>query len=143
MIIAFDLDHTIFLSAWRDDMIPSCMETDEWDEYHAAGKDDKASRVMMELIFALHNAGHEMYAVTARPRKWLRQTYRMLHELGIKIDEDHILMRPHEDSNFKPSPEIKRGLLRDIVVDLLIEDRLDVVEAFEKLGVTTLQVRLT
>lgn len=142
MIIAFDLDHTLFHAGWRDELMPPDPR-DCWDEYHAAGKDDKASKIILEMIFALHNAGHEMYAVTARPRKWLRQTYRMLHELGIKIDEDHILMRPHGDDQFCPSPPMKEELLANIKVDLLIEDRLDVVEHFQKLGVTTLQVRLT
>lgn len=142
MIVACDIDHTLCHAARRDDMIPYAMETGEWDAYHSAGKDDWPAIPIVELIFALHNAGHEIYIVTARPRKWLRQTYRQLHSAGIKVDEDHILMRPIEDDAFKPSPEIKDGLLANIKVDLLIEDRLDVIEHFAKLGVTTLQVRL-
>lgn len=139
MIIACDLDHTLFHAAWRDDLMPADPR-DNWDKYHAAGKQDKAAIPILELIFALHNAGHEIYIVTARPRKWLRQTYGTLHSIGIKVEEDHILMRT--DDKFCPSPPMKEELLAHLKVDLLIEDRLDVVEHFVKLGVTTLQVRL-
>jgi microsomal dipeptidase-like Zn-dependent dipeptidase len=91
-------------------------------------------------VIALHNAGHQIYIVTAIPRKWKRKLFSWLHKAGILVEEDHILMRP--DDSFHPAPEIKEELLAHLKVDLLIEDRLDVVEAFAKLGVTTMQVRL-
>lgn len=142
MIVAVDIDHTLSQSAWRDNLIPIAMETGKWDPYHSKLGNDPPAKEIINLLIALHNGGHEIYIVTARPRKWLRQTFSWLHKHGILIEQDHILMRPHEDSDFRPSPEIKQELLSHLNVDLLIEDRLDVVEAFAGIGVTTLQVRL-
>lgn len=141
MIVAVDIDHTLRYAARRDGLMP-LDPRDDWDPYHAAGGDDKAAAPIINVVIALHNAGHEIYIVTAIPRKWLRHTYSWLHKAGILVDQDHILMRPMEDDKFRPSPEIKQELLSHLDVDLLIEDRIDVVEAFAKDGVTTLQVRL-
>lgn len=142
MIVAVDIDHTLLHSAWRDDHIALAMETGRWDTYHSLFVKDAPATPIINVVIALHNAGHEIYIVTARPRKWLRQTYSHLHKIGIKIDHDHILMRPLDDYKFRPSPEMKQELLSHLKVDLLIEDRSDVVEAFAKDGITTLQVRL-
>lgn len=142
MIVCVDIDHTISHAAWRDEHIAPAMASGKWDPYHSLLVKDKPAIVMINLVIALHCAGHEIYIVTARPRKWLRQTYSWLHKAGIKIEQDHLLMRPHSDSGFRPSPEIKQELTSHLDVDLFIEDREDVVEAFAKDGVTTLQVRL-
>jgi hypothetical protein len=59
---------------------------------------------------------------------------------------DELLMRP--DEAFHPAPEIKLALVQerfgDKIADevaFLLEDREDVCEAFQALGITTLQVR--
>lgn len=141
MIIAVDVDHTLRHAAARDGLMP-LDPRDCWDPYHEAMSADKPATPIIQLVIALHNAGHEVYIVTAIPRKWLRKLHNWLHRAGILIDNDHILMRPNGDDGFRPSPEMKQELLSHLNVDLLIEDRLDVVEAFAKIGVTTLQVRL-
>lgn len=142
MIVAVDIDHTLSHAAWRDDEIAWAMESGDWDHYHSLSVDDKPATVIINVVIALNNVGHEIYIVTARPRKWLRQTYSWLHKAGIKVDEDHILMRPLKDDGFRPSPEMKQELISHLNVDLLIEDREDVALAFAKDGITTLQVRL-
>lgn len=140
MIVAVDIDHTLRHSAWRDEHIDPALKSKDWDYYHRLGIEDKPATSIINVVIALHNAGHEIYIVTAIPRKWLRPVYSWLHKAGILVDQDHILMRPEEQ--FRSSPEIKQELLSHLAVDLIIEDRLDVVEAFAKDGVTTLQVRL-
>lgn len=141
MIVAVDVDDTMRHATRREHLMP--LDTKgNWDPYHSAMLDDKPSDVIIKLVIALHNAGHEIYIVTAIPRKWLRKLHSWLHKYGILVDEKHILMRPMKDDQFRSSPEMKQELLSHLSVDLLIEDRLDVVEAFAKIGVTTLQVRL-
>ena len=140
MIVCCDIDHTLSHAAWRDDLIEAALESGNWDAYHALGPEDKPATPIINLVIALHNAGHEIYIVTARPKKWLTQTFSWLHKNGVLVDIAHILMRP--DDVFRPSAELKQQLVKDLKVDLLIEDREDVVESFTKTGVTTLQVRL-
>lgn len=142
MIIAVDIDHTMSHAAWRDYLIPAAMESGDWEEYHSLNKKDKPAAPIIQLVIALIKAKHKVYIVTARPRKWLRPTVGWLKRAGIDLPLDRILMRPIEDDGFWPSPELKQELLSDLDVDLLIEDRQDVIEAFAKDGVTTLQVRL-
>ena len=140
MIVCFDMDHTLRHAAWRDEEAAWATGSGDWDYYHSLGIHDSPAMVLINLAVAMKYAGHEIYIVTAIPQKWLRQVYSWLHKNGILIEEDHILMR--HDNSFKPSPEIKLELTSHINVDLFIDDRSDVVEAFAKIGVTTLQVRL-
>ena len=140
MIVCVDLDHTLRHAAWRDEEIAWAHESGNWDRYHEAGISDKPSTVMINVIIAIHNAGHEVYIVTAVPRKWKRQVFGWLHKSGILIEDDHLLMR--EYNTFAPSVETKLELTSNLAVDLFIDDRADIAEAFAKIGVTTLQVRL-
>lgn len=143
MIVCVDIDHTIRHSAWRDEHIAWAMESGDWDHYHSLSKDDKPAIIIINLVIALHNAGHEIYIVTAIPRKWLRLVYSWLHNAGILVDENHILMRKLGDDQFAPSPELKQILISQLdAVDLFIDDRQDVCVALANDGVTTLQVRL-
>ena len=140
MIVCCDLDHTLRHSAWRDEEICWAHESGNWDRYHEDGIQDKPSTVMINVLIALHNAGHQIYIVTAVPQKWKRQVFSWLHKNGILIEEDHLLMR--EYNTFAPSTETKLELTGDLNIDLFIDDRTDVVETFSMIGVTTLQVRL-
>jgi phosphoglycolate phosphatase-like HAD superfamily hydrolase len=142
MIVCCDIDHTLAHAAWRDEHIEPAMQNGKWDYYHSLNAQDKPATEIVNLLIALHNAGHEIYIVTARPRKWLRQTYSWLHKHGILVDEAHILMRPFGDANYRPSPEMKLELVNHLKVDLMIEDREDVCKAFAEVGIATLMVRL-
>jgi uncharacterized HAD superfamily protein len=140
MIVCVDIDHTISHAAWRDEHIAEARATGKWDLYHSLGKEDKPAVNIISLVCALQMAGHDVYILTARPRKWLRQTYAWLQKNGINVEADHILMR-YEDV-FAPAVDIKLSLIDGMNVDLLIEDREDVCEAFAKAGITTMMVRL-
>jgi len=142
LIIAVDIDHTLRLSHWRDEHIEWAKESGEWDTYHSLGIQDKPATQIIELVVAMHRAGHEIYVVTAIPRKWLRPVFSWLHKHGIKVEHDHLLMRPLGDDQFRPSPELKQELVAHLDVDLFIDDREDVCSSFASIGVTTLQVRL-
>lgn len=135
MLVVVDIDHTMCHAAWRDEHLG------QWDKYHSLAVDDKPAKEIINLVISLHNAGNEIYIVTCRPRKWLRQTFAWLHSNGIKVEQDHILMRPDGD-NHTPSPESKIALTSHLDVDLVIEDRKDVADAFAEAGITTLLVRL-
>src|SRR6266699_3842117 len=87
MIVAVDIDHTLSHAAWRDEHIEWARVSNDWDYYHSLAKEDKPAKIIVDLVIALHNAGHEIYIVTARPRKWLRQTYAWLHNNGVLVNE--------------------------------------------------------
>lgn len=141
MIVAVDIDHTLSHAAWRDEHIAEAHASGKWDHYHSLAVDDLPAKPIIETVIALHRAGHEIFIVTARPRKWRRQTYAWLHRHGVCVEVDHILMRP--DFEYRPAPEIKSELVAHLSVDLLIEDREDVADTFRDLGITTMLVRLT
>ena len=109
MIICVDMDHTMTHAHWRDGLIPAAMDSGNWDEYHDKCVKDKPASEMLKLAIALHNAGHDIYVVTARPERWREHTLCWLRDNGIFISRDRILMRKAE--NFMPSPELKMELI--------------------------------
>lgn len=137
--VIVDLDHTLFNSFWRDPMIG----TTTWDEYHAAGKDDKPLDDMVEMIRALSLAGYNNIGCTARPGKWRKQSMEqcVLHDIPLH----ELLMRP--DDNYRASNEMKLELVRARFgeaphehIAFVLDDREDVVAAFKAIGITALQV---
>lgn len=140
MRVGVDMDHTLTLAFARDHMLEEAHATGQWDSYHSASVNDKPAKVIIDLAIALHNAGHEIFIVTSRPRKWLKHTFAWLHNNGIKVEADHILMRP--DDAYRSAPEIKMELVDGLNIDLFIDDREDVSLWMGKIGITTLQVRL-
>ena len=72
----------------------------------------------------------------------MRQVFSWLHKNGVCVEADHILMRPIGDDAFKPSDELKLILVEGLNVDLFIDDREDVCDAFVAAGVSTLMCRL-
>lgn len=147
-IILFDIDHTISDAFWRDDMIKRSRNSGDWEEYHSRGKYDKPIDDMLQLIKIIkfgsfdyvHSNDTEVWAITARPEKWRKQTMEWFIKHEIKIDV--LLMRP--ENEFKSAPEIKIKLCKDEgILDRVLcifDDREDVVEAFKGLGITALQV---
>lgn len=134
--ILIDLDH-VLSAAWpRDHMIGNAT----WDAYHAASIDDAPIPDMECLIFHLWDIYH-IVGLTARPEKWRTTTMQWCLRHGISLDE--LLMRP--DEAYHPAPEIKVQLARQRFPDIknevafLIDDRDDVCEAFQSLGITVLR----
>jgi uncharacterized HAD superfamily protein len=139
MFILVDFDHTVANSFWRDSMIG----TVPWDEYHEQSKYDKPFWNVVQLINSLWYQGHTIIGVTGRTEKHRKLTNDWLLEYDINIDE--ILMRP--DDLFLKNAEMKVKLVEDRFkkdyksIGFLIEDNEDACLAFQKLGITTLQIR--
>jgi hypothetical protein len=73
MIIIVDIDDTLADTSHREHLIQS----EGWDAFHEAGKEDKPIKAMVDLIEALHcdpETVHEIIALTARPEKYRQQT---------------------------------------------------------------------
>lgn len=159
--IFVDLDHTLFHSAWRDDLAPNKMldtlgsREDQWDAYTAAGSRDKPVREMVDLLKALWASGYKLVVLTAINEKYLALVKQRLGEAGLHPGWFYsMLMRPVDDRTpsamLKPlmaSAFIKMmecnedAALRDHVA-FVIEDRPDVVAAFAALGVSCLQAHV-
>ena len=141
-IILFDVDHVISDAAWRDEMIKRARDSGMWDEYHSRGKEDKPFEDVVYLInhMARCNTHIEVWAITARPEKYRKQTMDWFTKHGVMLDM--LLMRPED--KFKPAPEIKIDLCKEEgILDRVLcifDDREDVVSAFRELGITAFQV---
>jgi hypothetical protein len=142
-----DLDHTVFDSAWRDNLMGADgSDWGGWDAYHLASEDDPPATDIIGLINTLHFGGDWMtVAITARPEKWRFMTMRQLVRHEVQIDV--LLMRPEND--YRKTPEVKvelfedacrRGLVPREDVAFILDDRDDVCAAFKAIGITALQV---
>lgn len=142
-IILVDIDHVISDAFWRDDMIKRSRDSGDWEEYHSRGKEDKPIEDVVRLINIISgSSGYklEIFAITARPEKWRKQTMEWFRKYGVMLD--YLLMRP-EDA-FKPAPTIKVDLCKEEgILDRILcifDDREDVVAAFKALGITAFHV---
>lgn len=145
-IILFDVDHVISDAFWRDDMIKRSRDSGDWSEYHSRGKEDQPIADVVKLINTLwytntvESGMIELWAITARPEKYRKQTMDWFVKHKVKIDT--LLMRPEDV--FKPAPQIKIDLCKEHkILDQVLcifDDREDVVSAFRELGITAFQV---
>jgi phosphoglycolate phosphatase-like HAD superfamily hydrolase len=136
MYLLLDIDHTISNAFWRDPMIGA----QPWDEYHAASKDDKPFKNMIGLVNSLSSMGYTIVAVTGRNEKFRQLTLNWF--LKYRIDVDELLMRPDDD--FTKNAELKLELIKKFKVSdihFAIDDNEDACIAFQKLGITSLQIR--
>lgn len=136
-VILVDLDCVVFDANWREPMIASA----GWDDYHAAGKDDKPIEVIVDLLTSL-GPYYYFVGVTGRPEKWRKLSMDGLVRHRVMLHE--LLMRP--DGDFRPAPEIKVALVKEHLpnyrdeVAFIMDDREDVAAAFKAIGITALQV---
>ena len=139
MIALFDIDHTLSDAFWRDEMIG----VESWDDYHAAAKDDAPVKAVIKMVRALAALDVRVVGFTARPEKFRGMTLRWLVENDIPLEG--VLMRPDDD--FRSAVDLKLALAAELAggeikdqILLVVDDREDVVAAFQSLGVTALQV---
>jgi len=141
-IVLFDIDHVLSDARWRD------TKRGDWPAYHHDSTHDEAVQGMINLFLAL-TANHLMIFFTARPEDYRELTESWLRYHGLMKDgETLLMMRSHDCSS--PAVDVKLEMFRDISRMfgrapedfLLIEDQQEICEAFQKLGVLTLQVRL-
>jgi hypothetical protein len=142
VIIIIDIDDTLADTSHREHLIQS----QGWDAFHAAGKDDPPIKAMIRLIDVLCEAEEglvqEIVALTARPAKYRNQTMEWLIKHNIYIDD--IIMRP--DNDFSKSKDLKVRLAKEYFGDrfkdiaLVIDDHEEVCASFRAEGITCLQV---
>lgn len=152
----FDLDNTLFDARWREFYKPSIVNTHQaWDHYDSLLDQDDLIVPVAELYYQVHNKSptRELSPVlfTGRREKWREKTTMKLESSGL-LHVGPLLMRPDDDSS--PQPILKIGLVRDFLrfvddnrsikdaVSMVVDDRQDVCEAFNALGVATLCVSL-
>jgi hypothetical protein len=144
-IILVDLDHTVFDSFWRDEMIG----ISGWDDYHAKLiHDDPAPDFAPFLKYFIDSKSISgdvfiVIGLTARPEKWRALSLQSLAKHGIKLDD--LWMR--RDGDFRPAGDIKLSLCEEkLGVDwrerilLIIDDNDRVIEAFKGENITCLQI---
>ena len=135
IVVITDLDGTLAQSSWRDSM------KDNWEEYHAASKDDKPNEPMVRLINELSEFCR-IVCITARPERWRGLTNKWLIKHWLKIPE--LMMRPNDD--FRPSVMLKPALAESYHLCrpnqpvIAFDDRADVCTAYQKLGFFTVQL---
>jgi hypothetical protein len=145
MIIFIDIDHTLSDAFWRDEILADA--TKSWDDYHSDAHKDAPVMALVKMVRAIYAGGEEAWQIvglTARPERFREKTTRWLVEHQIPLTG--LLMRPEND--FRPAHELKVALARDHLMPQLIEnvphiividDREDVVMAFNALGAVGLQ----
>lgn len=122
-----------------------------WNDYHAA-----AAKATPHHIDFFHDAANSLpkgswiVFLTARPECFAAQTSKWLHEHGFaSVPQWTLLMR--KNGCLAPSPVMKPQVLRDWLeangmslsnVAALYDDRDDVLEAFEALGVPSHQLAI-
>lgn len=141
--VLFDLDHTLSDSARRDHMLAEARRTDEWHAYHSDLINDGPCDDMVKLLHLFRDNGHPVAGITARPLKYKTLTEHWMMDHGIRFDA--LLM--HKRENWEPSAELKIRLAEEYFGDkiaekvlFIIDDHPEVIAAFQKIGVTALQV---
>lgn len=133
-IVLVDLDGTISDDRWRGPLLKS-----SWDEYHQNAVWDRPYDHMVNLLCGLSQQDYHIIAVTGRPERWrgITMTWMFKHH----IPACDLLMRP--DNDYRKSHEVKMALVEPFINDvvMIIDDRDDIIEAFNALNVTTLLVR--
>jgi len=129
-MVLVDIDGTV---AIRKDRGPY-----EWDRVG----EDVPNQAIIELVMALHNAGHKIVFISGRSTICRNTTLVWLSE-NIPIPHQLIMRK---DNDFRPDEIIKRELVEANFSDLsqillVIDDRSKVVNMWRKdLGLTCLQV---
>ncbi len=137
MTVLVDIDHTLSDAYHRDWMIGII----GWDDYHIASIRDAPLEQGCTVLQHLQDRGDHLVAITSRPVRWRSLTVKWMVQHCVEVDE--ILMR--HDDDFRQAPELKMDLAMarfgpDLSgVDLMLEDRDDVIKVFTEKGVPCLQ----
>lgn len=133
--VIVDIDGTLARASWRDSLL------ENWEEYHAASKDDKPNEPMVRLINELSDFCR-IVCITGRPERWRGLTNKWLIKHWLKIPE--LLMRPNDD--FRSAALLKPALaekyhLRSVNQSVIaFDNRADVCAAYRALDFFTVQL---
>ena len=132
-MILVDLDDTLADARWREPLWGN------WEEFYKEAHLDLPILPVVRMVRAMAGSGLRIVIVTAREERWRPLTVAWLVAQGIYAQE--VRMRPEGD--FSPSPELKVRMVEDLLeaglVELVIDDREDVLQAFRALGIPTLR----
>ena len=143
MEIVVDLDGTLCDCRWR---LPHVKEKN-WAAFYAGIKDDPPVEPLLKFFQHLQTMAIEsktnyiwLVFITGRPSKYSEDTITWLNKHG--LFDFTLYMRP--DGDFRPDYEVKLELLNQAKnefpgLDLAIEDRLQVAEAYKQAGMTVLE----
>lgn len=146
-VIVFDLDGTACDSSSRNHDIIS----KDWDAFHAGIEDYPEHPEVVDMLHAMRKCGKTLVCCTARDEKFALQTRAWLRRRGLECVP--LLMRP--TGNDMPSAQLKPMLLMNWLretfsswsnfpeeaVQVILEDRDAVVQAWRDLGFNCWQVR--
>lgn len=133
--VLIDIDNVIANAVWREGMI----DQKGWDAFHEASLQDAPIDAVCTMINSF--ATYHICLVTGRPEKFRQVTMEWLLNHSVWLDE--LLMRPNDD--FRKSPEMKVDLVQKRFsnpkedVAFIIDDRLDIIEAFQAIGIPGFQ----
>lgn len=135
--ILVDLDHTMSHAAPRDHLLG------DWELYHNELINDKPCVDIIRLVHSLYKMEHPIVGITGRPEKWRSLSTQWLLRHGVTLHD--LLMRPDDD--YRPNAEVKILLAKDAFgpnlkdeILFIIDDNLEVIEAFHAEGITCLHV---
>ena len=131
-VVICDIDGCIADSRWRDDRA-----------YHQLSGDKPVETVIKIVnLLASEPCYNTVILITGRPNACRMATIGWLTSHDVRWD--YLLMRPDDDH--APSADLKLRLMKESArgteVILIIEDRLDCVDALKCLGKPVLQVHL-
>ena len=134
--ILCDLDDTLADARWRSELWGN------WDAFYAKSIEDKQIEPMCNMVRFL-SSSFKVIILTAREERYREITQKWLDKNGIWVHS--MIMRPN-DTDHVSSPVLKPMLAERHLgkcwkqrVDLVIDDREDVLTAFRSLGIMTLQ----
>ena len=134
--ILCDMDDTLADARWRSEY------WGDWDKFYALSINDKQIEPICNMVRFL-SSSFKVIILTAREERYREITQQWLDKNGIWVHS--MIMRPN-DTDHISSPQLKPmlcalhlGELWRKKVDLVIDDREDVLTAFRSLGIMTLQ----
>ena len=143
LAIVIDIDGVI-LDSYQvlKDMYHKNLKDDSmWDYFHKNCNDTFQVPFMSNILLLMNALKPEIDIIlsTSRNEKCRKQTEERLHREGINYKK--LLMRPQED--FRPSPEIKREhiaeILKDYTIIAFVDDDLSNCQMVSTLGILALR----
>lgn len=137
-IVLCDLDGTLADVEHRVHHIKG--DNNDWDAFYAACGSDTPIEPVIELVRALHGAGHQIHILSGR-----REDVRAITEAWLArhaVPYQRLVMRPVADLSHDDALK-RRWVEADYVLDdvlLAIEDRNMVVAMYRALGLICLQM---
>ena len=136
-IIIVDLDGTLANVTHRLHFVRQ--EHKKFDDFHAAAPNDTPHDWCVALMEAMHNLGHPVYIVSARPKRLNGITLEWLQTHKVVYDALFLL---REDKDHRPDHEMKKDFIARVGLEnilFVVDDRRRVVDMWRAEGLICLQ----